>query len=217
MNADAWITRLRERAAGVDVLAIADAVEDDAHRAAADRRRARLTAAGVPLDPEALEAAVDAPGSCPMVAGHVGSEAAARAVEAFLADLHRRTLLLVGPTGRGKSFAATWALAELAGAWLAASDVRVSGWDDLRPRAVGARLLVVDDLGRESTDWSARELADLLELRHNRGLRTIATSNLPGRKLVERYGERLASRWADPRFTSTVEVLGGDLRARGGR
>jgi hypothetical protein len=217
MNAEGWIARLRERAATVDVLAVADDAEADARRAAADRRRARLTGAGVPVDPEAAEAAVVSPGACPMVAGHEGSEAAARAVEALLADDHARTLLLVGPTGRGKSFAATWAIAEGGGAWLAAADCRVAEWNDLRPRAAGARLLVLDDLGRESTDWSARELADLLELRHNRGLRTIVTSNLPTRKLAERYGERLASRWGDGRFTATVEVMGGDLRRRGTR
>lgn len=200
----------------VDVLALEDQAEAEAARLVRDSREARLRAAGV-LDPDPVSAAIAAPGSCPRVSGHVGSEAAARAVEAFLGDERARTLLLLGPTGRGKSYAATWALAERVGVWLSATDVRVSEWDGLRPRAVSARLLVIDDLGREPTEWSARELADVCELRHNRGLRTIATSNLVEEKLLSRYGERCASRWSDARLSRFVTVLGPDLRARGGK
>lgn len=212
------LAKIRQLAeARADVLA--DPPEDEATvqlRAEMERRAARLRAAGV-LDPEAVAAILQAREACPRVAGHPGSEAAARAVEAFLAARDARTLLLLGPTGRGKSFASTWPLAGTSGAWLSASDVRVGGWDDLRPKAVAARLLVIDDLGREATEWAARELADVLELRHNRGLRTIATSNLLEDKLAARYGERCASRWNDSRFSRTVVVLGPDLRARGGR
>lgn len=200
----------------VDVLAVEDQSEADAVRLVRDGRAARLRAAGA-LDPDPVAAAIASPGSCPRVVGHVGSEAAARAVEAFLADEAARTLLLLGPTGRGKSHAATWALAERVGVWLSATDVRVAEWDGLRPKALAARLLVIDDLGRESTEWAARELADVCELRHNRGLRTIATSNLVEEKLLSRYGERCASRWSDVRLSRLVTVLGPDLRARGGK
>ncbi len=209
-----WLGRIREKAATIDVLAQADADEAAQLRQQAERRRARCNAAGVPLDPDAAEAAIESPGACPMVTGHPGSEAAARAVETFVADESTRTLLLLGPTGRGKSFAATWAVAEAGAAWLSAADVRVAEWDDLRPRAVSARLLVVDDLGREPNGWAQRELADLLELRHNRGLRTIVTSNTPAARIAAVYGDRLASRWADRDYTRTVDVLGLDLRDR---
>lgn len=214
----ATLARIRQLAeARSDVFAEPAApTEDDERRLELDRRANRLRAAGV-LDPEAVAAVVQATASCPRIVGHPGSEAAARAVEAFVADRDARTLLLLGPTGRGKSFASAWPLASSAGAWLSATDVRVGGWDELRPKAVSARLLVIDDLGREATEWAARELADVLELRHNRGLRTIATSNLLEDKLAARYGERCASRWSDSRFSRTVVVLGPDLRSRGGR
>lgn len=215
-----FLARLRARAeAATDVLSDAT-VELDQQRAAFERRRARLLSAGL-LDPEAVEAALASPVRCPRVEAHSGSCAAAQGIEAWLdpgsPTGRARTLLLLGPTGRGKSYAATWALAEQQGSWLAATECRVDGWDDLRPKAATSRLLVLDDLGREPTGWAARELADVLELRHNRGLRTVVTSNLTADRLAERYGERLASRWADDRLTVTVEVLGRDLRVRGAK
>lgn len=211
------LARIRQLAeARVDVLAVEEETGDEMARRVREGREARLRAAGA-LDPEAVEAAISSPDSCPAFPGHAGSEAAARAVETFLADRAARTLFLVGPPGRGKSYAATWSLADRAGVWLSATDVRVAGWDDLRPKAVSARLLVIDDLGRESTEWAARELADVLELRHNRGLRSIATSNLTLDKLLARYGDRCASRWNDPRFSRAVVIVGADLRTRGGR
>lgn len=216
-NPAAVLERLRAIAGTVDVLELDEAAAVDQQRQAAERRRARLAAAAV--DPEAAAAALASPRRCPRVDGHAGSVAAAQAVEAFVAAAGKptapRSLLLLGPTGRGKSFAATWLVAELGATWIAATECRVAGWDDLRPKAVDARVLVLDDLGREATDWSARELADVLELRHNRGRLTVATSNLPSKRLLERYGERLASRWRDPRMTVTVDVLGPDLRLRG--
>jgi len=213
------LARIRQLAeAHGDPITAHEQAEADRVREAVDRRAARLRAAGL-LDPEAVAAcaSVEASGRCPRVDGHPGSEAASSAVESWLADEQLRTLALLGPTGRGKSFASTWVLAEQAGAWLSATECRVGGWDDLRPRAVSARLLVLDDLGREGSEWAARELADVLELRHNRGLRTLVTSNLTAERIADRYGERVSSRWSDGRFTRIVPVLGPDLRARGGR
>ena len=213
-NLQQLLERVRHKAGAVDVFEAQAEAEADQQRQRLERRAARAKAAGLVLDPDAAEAAVRSPGACPCVESHAGSRQAAQAVERFaeFADRPLRTLLLLGPTGRGKSFAATWLLVELGGVWLAATDCRVAGWDDWRAKAVAARVLVVDDLGRESTEWAAREMADLLELRHNRGLRSVVTSNLPLPKLFERYGERLASRWSDASMTATVEVLGADLR-----
>ena len=196
-----------------------DVRQTDAEQArqALERRETRLRSAG-PLDPAAVAAALAAAsGRAPRVAGHPGSEAAAVAVETFLADPIARTLHLLGPTGRGKSHAATWTLAEQAGVWLPATEVRVAGWDEHRAKAAPARLLVIDDLGREGSAWASRELADLLELRHNRGLRTITTSNLTEEQLRATYGERCASRWSDAALSRIVVALGPDLRSRGGR
>lgn len=211
-NPHQWVESLRQRAAQVDVLAVADADDADRNRRETDKRRARL--ANLPCDPDAIADAAASPGVCPHVTGHVGSYAVAQAIETLVSANSSRTLLLLGPTGRGKSYAATWAIAETGGAWLCASDCRVAGWDDLRPRSLTSKLLVIDDLGRESSDWAARELADVLERRHDHGLRTIVTSNLTLARLQDRYGERCASRWSDPR-TVIVDVLGADLRRRG--
>jgi DNA replication protein DnaC len=140
-----------------------------------------------------------------------------------------RTLALLGGAGRGKSFAATWPLANPRGdgMWLPANEIRIPQWDELRARAVGAVLLVVDDLGREPNDWAAREACDLVESRHNRGARTIVTSNLPlriedvpeasraawkGRTLTDRYGDRFISRLSHPEHALVVKCTGPDLR-----
>ncbi len=215
-NPRAWLDALRHRAtASLDVVAQADQLEAEARAQHLERRRNRLRAAGA-LDPEATAAAVEAIGHCPRVEGHPGSAAAAQAVELFLTEQTARVLVLAGPTGRGKSFAATWALAEYhhAGVWLSAAECRVAGWDELRPKAAASKLLVVDDLGRESTDWSARELGDLVELRFNRGHRTVITTNLTTRALFQRYGDRVESRLSDARFSRVAETPGPDLRRR---
>lgn len=215
-----WIGRLKTMAAAqapdVDPFTADEQAKSEARRQVIDRRQARLNAAGG-LDPEASAVAAAAIGKCPAIAGHKGSERAAAAAEEYLASKSMRTLILGGPTGRGKSFVSTWIIAEFASssAWLAASEVRVSdSWSALRPKVESAKLLVIDDLGRESTDWAGRELADVLELRHNRGLRTVATTNLTRDQVFARYGERLASRLNDARLAMLVDVLGADLRKR---
>jgi len=215
-----WVGRLQKMAKAqapeVDPFTADAQAEADARRQVIDRRSARMNAAGG-LDPEAASGVVQSIGRCPRMAGHKGSERAALAAESFLADKLQRTMILCGPTGRGKSYAATWIIAEWqsASAWLAASEVRVSDtWSALRPKVEVTKLLVIDDLGRESTDWAGRELADLMELRHNRGLRTVATTNFTRDQIFARYGERLASRLADGRMSSIIDVLGADLRKR---
>jgi len=215
-----WVGRLQKMAKAqtpdVDPFTADAQAEADARRQVIDRRKARMNAAGG-LDPEAASGVVESIGRCPRIAGHKGSERAAGAVESFLASKAQRTMILCGPTGRGKSYVATWVIAEwqLSSAWLAASEVRVSDtWSALRPKVETAKLLVIDDLGRESTDWAGRELADLMELRHNRGLRTVATTNLTRDQIFSRYGERLSSRLGDGSMSLLVDVLGVDLRKR---
>lgn len=215
-----WIGKLKTMAAAqapdVDPFTADEQAKAEARKQVIDRRLARLSAAGG-LDPEAAAAAAQAIAKCPSVAGHKGSERAADAAQEYLANPSVRTLILGGPTGRGKSFISTWIIAEWqhSSAWLAASEVRVSeSWSALRPKVETTKLLVIDDMGRESTDWAGRELADVMELRHNRGLRTVATTNLTRDQVFARYGERLASRLNDSRLAMLVDVLGADLRKR---
>ena len=220
LDLGAWLGRLRKmaeaQAPDVDPFTADEQAKAEARKQVIDRRLARLNAAGG-LDPEAAAVAAKAIGRCPAGAGHKGSERAAGAAEQFLSDAGLRTLILGGPTGRGKSFISTWIIAEWqsSSAWMAASEVRVSdSWSALRPKVEATKLLVIDDLGRESTDWAGREIADVIELRHNRGLRTVATTNMTRDQVFARYGERLASRLNDARLALLVDVLGPDLRKR---
>lgn len=179
------------------------------------RERVRL----LDLDPDHVRLAT-AQQRCPAVAGHPGSLAAARACESFVRNDGRRLLVLGGPTGRGKSCAATWVASCLDGSfWISAKEVRVGEhWSNVAyPRALKALVLVVDDLGHESSEWASKELASLLEVRIDRGRRTVATTNLPpegdGRTLAGVYGDRLRSRLGSA-YGSYVACGGDDLRRR---
>jgi hypothetical protein len=200
---------------------------------ALERRERRLRSCG-PVDPDAAKVCAAALDSCPRVSGHIGSEAAAAAAERFVLEPRMRTLALLGAAGRGKSWAALWPLATPAvwadhgeGCWLPANEIRVPTWDEMRSRATGAKLLVLDDLGLEANDWAAREACQLVESRHNRGARTIVTSNLPmqvadvpeasraswkGRCIADRYGDRFVSRLLDAQVSVVVRCMGPDLR-----
>jgi DNA replication protein DnaC len=76
-----------------------------------------------------------------------------------------------------------------------------------------AQFLLLDDLGRETesqSGWSNHRVFNLLRYRHNRGLTTIVTTNLPFRELDARYTEGLASLLHEA--TILVVVEGEDYR-----
>jgi hypothetical protein len=85
----------------------------------------------------------------------------------------------------------------------------------VRHRAVCAELLIMDDLGAELDDVGTRfmrkELADLLDERLERRLRTVFTTNHGARVIEERLGERLWSRLQQQ--STAVKFLGPDRRA----
>ena len=103
-----------------------------------------------------------------------------------------RELLLSGPPGRGKSGlakSAVYALQEqgVQVVWLpVAGYMTLCKWDmdekkmetNIRQIAKRVEVLVLDDLGVEgATEYTIRELIELLEYRHENGLRTFITSN----------------------------------------
>lgn len=151
---------------------------------------------------------------CPKVADHAGSRDAAAAAERFVSDSSLYLLALGGPTGRGKTVAATWIAASLDACWwLSAKDVRVGDeWQQLRSRALKAANLVVDDLGQEMTEWANREIGSLIESRFDRGRRTVVTTNIPPAAVVKLYGDRFASRLNHPGLSAYVVCGGSDLR-----
>lgn len=220
-----FVERLRQKQA---VAQLADGTIDEAaappvevtqESLARERRASRLRAAGA-MNPKAVEVAAQSIGRCPRVDGNPASERIASEVEAFVrSDL--QTLVLVAAPGRGKSWAATWAVAEsiLRGLWLQSLEVRVGpAWDALRERALKAPLLVLDDLGEEGgADWGVKEVAALLQSRHNTGSKTLVTTNLIEPEIEARYGERLVSRWSEAGVSKIVAVQGTDLRRSASR
>ena len=182
--------------------------ESDAWRAIRRERLAKLE-----VDPEHARLAL-AGERCPVLPSHAGSRAASSAAERFVSDQKFRLLLFGGPTGRGKSVAATWVAACLEGsAWISAKDVRVGdAWAQAYTRALKALVLVIDDLGQEASEWAGKELGSLIESRYDKGRRTVITTNLPLATVVKVYGDRLASRLSRVGASEYVVCGGSDLR-----
>ena len=118
-------------------------------------------------------------------------------------------LALAGPAGRGKTFAAAWAIAERGGRYALAHDLVAAGtfdpvWHDLAT----APVLALDELGNEyRNDAYSASLYTLLNTRHAHRRRTILATNLDGAAFTTRYCPdaadplrdrlRTASRWVN--------------------
>ncbi len=136
-----------------------------------------------------------------------------------------RSLLLLGPTGVGKTYQAFGALRYLAPtgvrlAWTATSSADL--YAALRPRAgvdsetefrrfAHARLLVLDDLGAaKSSEWTEEINFRLVNHRYENQLPTILTSNVLPKELSDRVGDRVASRLIE--MCDRVVIQGADRR-----
>lgn len=84
-------------------------------------------------------------------------------------------------------------------------------FDDLFEQVRNAPLLILDDLGSQTTtSWAEEKLFQLLNHRSMFKLPTVITSN---KVLGEMHGgDRLASRIADPELSIVVSIEGTDLR-----
>lgn len=141
------------------------------------------------------------------------------------------SLVLVGPTGVGKTWQAWGALRAII-TTLAASG-RGLVWravthpdlnDKLRPKPDGshawaldrylrAELLLVDDLGAgKQTDWTGDSLFRLVDGRWSHQLPTIYSTNLTQQQLADAVGDRVVSRLAD---SMRVQLCGSDRRWEG--
>ncbi len=150
---------------------------------------------------------------------------ATRAVRAFWDDQpadQGRALILLGPTGVGKTFAQVAGLRHSARGEIVFIPFGRLVRELLNPEAQGetleaaieAPVLCIDDLGGAylKVDGLAEALVE--ELFVERELRracTLATSNLRADRLGELLGDRVESRLAGP-WASIVEVRGPDLR-----
>jgi len=121
-----------------------------------------------------------------------------------------RSMLLLGPTGTGKTHQAYGAIRELAVTGVAARWVVTTTADmyaALRPRHGidseaefrryrDARILLIDDLGadRKPTEFTEEVNFRLINWRYEHQLPTLITSNLVRKEIAERLGDRVTSR-----------------------
>lgn len=139
------------------------------------------------------------------------------------------SLLILGPTGTGKTFQAYGAVRALSLSGLmcswqfsTAADIyarlrprpRVDSEEEFRSIA-NARLLVIDDLGAaKATEWTEEVDYRLINHRYERELPTLITSNVKPADLKPILGDRVTSRLVE---MTTRVVLKGDDRRRGGQ
>lgn len=144
---------------------------------------------------------------------------------------HRdKPLVMLGPTGLGKSTAAAWACVEFAKTypwndgpgggrqreplvWLEATElVRLTEWTEVgkeyADRCLRASLLVIDDAGHEGTVTGKQALVDLLMKRTDSKASTVLATNLTGAEFRARYTEPLADRLRN--WGYVPELGGGD-------
>jgi DNA replication protein DnaC len=135
------------------------------------------------------------------------------------------SLLLLGPTGTGKTHQAFGALRALSLSGAACRWVFATAADlyaELRPRPrvdpeaefnryAKAGLLVVDDLGAaKGSEWTEEINYRLINHRYSHKLPTLITSNVPPKDLGTALGERVSSRLIE--MTTRVVLKGSDRR-----
>lgn len=134
----------------------------------------------------------------------------------------KQGLLLSGPTGTGKTHQA-WAIG--------IECIRTTDYDptfrsvpmllaELSPgndharvvkRYAQAPFLILDDLGTErDTPYAAEQVHLIIDSRYAEMKPTVLTTNVPGRKFSEHFGERLSSRLHE--MCKVVAVKGPDRR-----
>lgn len=136
-----------------------------------------------------------------------------------------RSLLLLGPTGTGKTFQAYGALRALSVSGVRAPWRFITMADlyaRLRPRArvdseeefesfAHVPILALDDIGAaKNTEWTEEINYRLINHRYDRELPTLFTSNVPSKELGAAMGERVASRLVE--MTDRVVLRGVDRR-----
>lgn len=147
----------------------------------------------------------------------------------------RPILILVGPTGTGKSHLAkaailwrvehgeraTWATAEgVLQAIRRQFGAEVPHYPDTREGWATRPILALDDVGAGyGTGWNMAEIEQVIFERYERARPTVITSNLDLDALHERQNDpfgRLVSRLSDARRTIYAEVEGPDYRLESG-
>jgi DNA replication protein DnaC len=149
----------------------------------------------------------------------------------------REGMLLVGPTGTGKTHLVTGIIRELTSrrvkCWFVRSRDLLEGLrsrarrnetadDDLtasqyRLRLIRVPVLVLDELAALATPWQREVMSDVLESRYNARATTLVTSNMTPDEAEDLFGEagrRVTSRLIE--MAPLVVVFGEDYRQRKG-
>jgi DNA replication protein DnaC len=136
-----------------------------------------------------------------------------------------KSLLILGPTGVGKTYQAFGALRMLAATGTAIEWAAVTEPDlyaRLRPREgvdteaefarfASAELLLLDDLGAaKASEWTEEITYRLIGHRYDAMLPCLFTSNVPVGELKSVLGDRVASRLSE--MCGRVNLRGGDRR-----
>jgi DNA replication protein DnaC len=139
--------------------------------------------------------------------------------------LNGRSILLLGPTGVGKTHQAYGAIRDVAVLGCSAQWKVTTSADmyaALRPRHNidseaefrtyrDARLLLIDDLGAaKASEFTEETNFRLINWRYERQLPTLMTSNVLPKQLTERLGDRVASRLVE--MCDRVVITGTDRR-----
>lgn len=142
---------------------------------------------------------------------------------------HGRSMLLLGPTGVGKTYQAYGAVRDLAvtgvkaiwtvttvGNLYAALQPRygIDSETEFR-RYAYAQILLLDDLGAggKVSEFTENVNFRLINHRYEHGLPTLFTTNVPPKELAGKLGDRCASRLTE--MCQRVVVTGPDRRRRG--
>ena len=122
-----------------------------------------------------------------------------------VAGERRSSLLLMGPTGTGKTYTALavmmrlFEVTHLAPRVVTATNMFTSlmpgGGATVDRYTTSTQLLVLDDLGASKiTGWREETLLEVIDHRYRHRLPTIVTTNLPGDEMAEVLGDRVVSR-----------------------
>lgn len=141
----------------------------------------------------------------------------------------RRNMLLTGAPGLGKTFLLNCMANRLSARGVAVSYLTayrmlgamresVLGEDEAPFKLMlGAELLIIDDLGSEPVyrNITIEMLFTLLNERMRARAHTLIATNLSAQQLLERYGDRVASRLLNAGDTLVLGFAGTDLRTSG--